>query len=643
MKLHRRLIAFVGLGMLLVIAITTSALQEMASVFMRTTNEVEHGSRQFQRIWDIENKMTETLFATRGFAGTGEERYREAYNNAREAVRDGFRAMSRMTLSQREMNILASVMADFDEMERKSERVIALSTRPGSDRTLVTNLMLELDSLHLWMRKDIAAYKEESAALTEKIMVQLSRDKVKVSLLFIVTLLASLGFLLIFGAYLYRKVSVPLNELWTGTEAISSGNLDHRIPVHEGSDIARLAERFNEMARKLKQSHEDLERKLLARTRQLAAHDAVALTLSRSGSLQEVLHRSLSLVLENLAEIEPKGGIFLCEPDGERLRLFAHRGLSPEFVNREETVKMGECLCGMVAQSGELLYTDQGCDDVRHTRQSDEKGHSHIIVPLKSRGIVLGVMFLYPRKSFALKPSDVQMLDSIGSQLGMAVENLRFYSEVKESSEKYWDLFENSRDILCTLDTEGRFTVVNKAAEEFLGIPKIDLAGKSIFDFLTEEGAGIVRSALAGEAVDRQRMLEFEIRKKDGGRAFVEVIARRLIKNRALAGFQVSARDVTEQKRLREIVLETERLAAICQLGIAVRHEINNPLTTVIGNTELLLEQYDRADDDLKKRLEVVLSNALRIAEIVKRLEGIRKDNVVEYLQGVKMTDLKQE
>jgi signal transduction histidine kinase len=121
------------------------------------------------------------------------------------------------------------------------------------------------------------------------------------------------------------------------------------------------------------------------------------------------------------------------------------------------------------------------------------------------------------------------------------------------------------------------------------------------------------------------------------------VSARRLIKNRALAGFQVSARDVTEQKRLREIVLETERLAAICQLGIAVRHEINNPLTTVIGNTELLLEQYDRADDDLKKRLEVVLDNALRIAEIVKRLEGIRKDNVVEYLQGVKMTDLKQE
>jgi PAS domain S-box-containing protein len=396
------------------------------------------------------------------------------------------------------------------------------------------------------------------------------------------------------------------------------------------------------MAQKLKQSYEDLERKLLARTRHLAALDSVALTLSRSGSLQEVLHKSLSLVLENLADLEPKGGIFLCEPDGEHLRLFVHLGLPQEFVNQEETVKMGECLCGMVAQSGELLYTEEGCDDARHTRLSGEKGHSHIIVPLKSRGIVLGVMFLYPRKAFALKPSDVQMLDSIGSQLGMAVENLRFYSEVKESSERYWDLFENSRDILCTLDSEGRFTVVNKATEEFLGLSKIDLAGKSIFDFLTDAGAGIVRSALAGEAVGRRRMLEFEIAKKDGSRAFVEASARRLIKNRALAGFQVSARDVTEQKRLREIILEAERLAAICQLGIAVRHEINNPLTTVIGNIELLLEQHEQTDEDLKKRLEVILNNALRIAEIVKRLEGIKKEKVVEYLQGVKMTDLKQ-
>jgi hypothetical protein len=105
--------------------------------------------------------------------------------------------------------------------------------------------------------------------------------------------------------------------------------------------------------------------------------------------------------------MEPRGGIFLCEPDGETLQLTAHLGLPPEFVAREERIRMGECLCGMVAQTGEMIYAEKGCDDPRHTRNNSHLGGSHIVVPIKSRGIVLGVIFLYPAKSFSLKPSRI--------------------------------------------------------------------------------------------------------------------------------------------------------------------------------------------------------------------------------------------
>lgn len=633
----------VGLGMLLVMAITMSALQDMTSVFTRTTDQIEFKSRQFQRVWEIERKITEMHLATHAFAVSGEERYREEYTEARASVNDAFREMSTDTLSQREMKIMGSVMNDFHMIEQKTERIIALVSQPGVDSTLVKNLMLELDNLHMWMGRDIAKYKKENAVLSDAVMKEILRDKVRVGLLFLVILISSLGFLLAFGIYLYRKVSLPLNELWTGTESIRSGNLDHRITVPAGGDIAQLAERFNEMAEKLKQSHADLEAKLLARTRHLAALDSVALALGRSGNLEEMLHRALALLLENLSDLEPRGGVFLCDTDGMHLNLVTHIGLSRQFAEQEGQIKMGECLCGSVAESGEILYTDKGCKDVRHTRvvKADEMAHSHIIVPLKSRGIVSGVIFLYPAKTFALKPSDIQMLDSVGTQLAMAVENLRFYGEVKESSEKYWDLFENSGDILCILDPQGQFTVVNKAAEEFLGAPKMDLVGKSVLDYLTEDGANFVSRAIAGETVEGTP-IELEVVKKDGKHAFIEVSARKLSAKKETEGYQVSARDVTEQRRLREMLLEGERLAAICQVGIAVRHEINNPLTTVIGNAELLIDQLGDGDEDLKKRLTAVLTNALRIAEIVKQLEGIRKDKVVEYLQGVKMTDLKQ-
>lgn len=644
MKLHKRLITLVGLGMLLVITITVSALQEMASVFTRTTMEIENTSRKHQQIWEIESRIGEMNLAAHGIAEDGDEQYRASYRDSRTAVHDAFRSINQMLLGLEEMKILGSLMRDFRELEQKSERIITYSTKEPAKRMLVRNMLLELDSLHAWMRRDLDRYKEEYVLTSGRIIAKLHNDKIRISMLVILILGTSLSFLFTFGYYLFRKVSVPLNELWIGTEAIIDGHLDHRIPVHAGSDIARLSERFNIMAQNLKQSYEDLEQRLLSRTRHLAALDSVALTLGKSGNLDEILHRSLLLVLEKLSDLEPRGGIFLCDADGEHLRLLAHAGLPREFVEQEETIKMGECLCGQVAQQGEILYSEKACTDSRHTRLrgSGDHDHAHIIVPLKSRGVVLGVMFLYPAKTFTMKPSDLQLLDSIGTQLGMAVENHRFYSEVKESSEKYWDLFENSRDILCILDDEGRFTVLNKAAEEFLGVSRIELVGKSVFAFLREQDAAAVRKVLEGEVTYRLQTFEFDIVKPNGSIASVEVSGRALAPNRLLGRFQISVRDVTEQKRIREMLMETERLAAICQVGVAVRHEINNPLTTVIGNVELLLEQLAGTDDDLKKRLEAVLKNSLRIAEIVKQLEGIKKDKVVEYLQGVKMTDLKQ-
>jgi PAS domain S-box-containing protein len=641
MKMYKKLMLLVGLAMLLIMVITILSFQAITGGISDTLNEMRRLSAESEQIRVIERKIDELSHAVQSFVMTGDIAYLRTYEQARGDVNSALRNIANGRLGENERILLATLTSDLDGIKKKAEIIFALKSSSAQQKNLAENLLQELNRLHSWIGRDVEKYQNANNAEMLAIVKQISDKKVTGDVIVLFVLLASLGVLFGFVTYIHRTLSIPLNKLWEGTEEISRGNLDYRLQVHGSSDIALLSQRFNDMAQRLRLSYADLEQKLYDRTHELASLDAVALTLSQAGSLRDMLDKSLMKILESLSGIDPKGGIFLCDSDGETLRLTAHKGLSPEFVEREGIVKAGECLCGIVARTGDLLFTRHGCDDPRHTRAAGEGGHSHIIIPIKSRGIVLGVIFLYPQKDFELKPSDVQMLDAIGAQLGMAVENFRFYAEVKESSEKYWDLFENSNEILFTMDPGGRLTAVNKAAEIFSGYSKVELFGKQITDFLSREGVKTARRLFAGGFRGRQ-WTEIEVQKRDGSTAVVEVSAREMISNQQSTGYQVSARDVTEQKRIREMLLQAERLGAIGQIVVAVRHEINNPLTTVIGNTELLMERYDGKDKELMGRLETILNNALRIAEIVKQLQGIKKDKVVEYLQGVKMTDLKQ-
>jgi signal transduction histidine kinase len=99
--------------------------------------------------------------------------------------------------------------------------------------------------------------------------------------------------------------------------------------------------------------------------------------------------------------------------------------------------------------------------------------------------------------------------------------------------------------------------------------------------------------------------------------------------------------DVTDQKQMQEQLILTDRLASIGQLASGIAHELNNPLTSVIGFSELLLERD--LPDDIKEDLEIVNREAKRTANVVKglltfvRKQGTEKElvDINSIIQGV--------
>jgi signal transduction histidine kinase len=90
-------------------------------------------------------------------------------------------------------------------------------------------------------------------------------------------------------------------------------------------------------------------------------------------------------------------------------------------------------------------------------------------------------------------------------------------------------------------------------------------------------------------------------------------------------------------------LLDKERLAAIIETAVTVNHEVNNPLTAILGNVQLLLMKRDDMDEDLKQKLQTIEISAMKIKEVTQRLMSLTTPRSVEYSDGTKMVDISED
>jgi PAS domain S-box-containing protein len=201
-------------------------------------------------------------------------------------------------------------------------------------------------------------------------------------------------------------------------------------------------------------------------------------------------------------------------------------------------------------------------------------------------------------------------------------------------------LLESFPDLILVVDLEERYTFVSSRARDILGCEPKDMLGKKITDIEdhSPEMAALYRQVVSGS--QSFASAEYSVRHRDGSFRTMRAAGSRLVDAEAkISGVIISVRDITVERKLEQQIVQSERLAAMGAMIGGVAHELNNPLTSIMGVSELL--QDTETNETSRKQLAMLQQQARRAAEIVQNLTyfsrppapGKSRINLVEVVE----------
>ncbi|GJM41516.1 MAG: hypothetical protein DHS20C20_17980 [Ardenticatenaceae bacterium] len=375
---------------------------------------------------------------------------------------------------------------------------------------------------------------------------------------------------------------------------------------------------------------QQLEKQLQRQSQQLATLNRIGQTVAATLEVPEVLAAAIEGA-EQLLGIELAGALMV--EGGTKLRYQNLHGRSgPLPVTAVPTISVGEGILGTVFQEQTAVILNHPGGDGRFQPEIDAppnfQVNTLIAAPLVVRGRPVGLINAFNKLEGPFNEVDLDLFASLASSISEAIENAWLFTRIRQRQQEMLEsrntlqaLIDGIPHPIYTINDDWQLVGINKSkADELATVPE-HLVNKICYEVFFKRSQPCDH-CLAAQTLANKRAQRWTINWKGDDHLPREwdvnaypIPSKQASSARAVILWQ----DRTDERRLESSLLQAGKLAAIGQLAAGVAHEINNPLTAINANAEML-KMFIPEDDENYEAVDLIARAGDRATKVVRGL-----------------------
>ncbi len=375
---------------------------------------------------------------------------------------------------------------------------------------------------------------------------------------------------------------------------------------------------------------QQLEKQLQRQSQQLAALNRIGQAVAATLEVAEVLATAVAGV-EQLLGIELAGALMV--EGGSKLRYQNLQGRSgPLPVTAVPTISVGEGILGISYQEQTAVILNHPKADGRFNPEIDAppnfQVNALIAAPLVVRGRPVGLINAFNKLDGRFTEFDLDLFASLASSISEAIENAWLFTRIRQRQQEMLEsrntlqaLIDGIPHPIYTINDDWQLVGINKSKADELDTVPEHLVNKVCYETFFNRSQPC-RHCLASQTLAHKQVQRWTINWKGDDHLPREwdvnaypIPSKQASSARAVILWQ----DRTDERRLESSLLQAGKLAAIGQLAAGVAHEINNPLTAINANAEML-KMFIPVEDENYEAVDLIARAGDRATKVVRGL-----------------------